>query len=214
MKNISQLKTKLLNCGLIPIVRGNYSLNQAIAIAETLCEAQIPVLEVTLNSADAFNIISELRKRLGDSASIGAGTVRTKSNFERAIQSGAQFTIAPTLDAETVQAANQADILHLPGVLTPTEVQHAAVLGCTMVKLFPIDTFGPKYLKALRAPLNDIEFVPTGGVTLDNLPDFVKAGAVAVGVGTALVRSPEQTTDELLKQAKAFRAAWDNTKAR
>ena len=203
------IQQQLLKCGLVPIVRGSFSIDQLKQVAETLLEAEINVVEVTLNSQNALEGIAALRKQFGDTMLIGAGTVRTLDGFHSAIGAGAQFTIAPNLDNEVMRAAVSGGIVHLPGVFTPTEIQNAVNLGATVVKLFPIDTMGPKYLKAIRAPLNDVLIVPTGGGAGENNAAYRGAGACAVGLGSALVTGPSQSLDDLRARAVAFRKAWD-----
>jgi 2-dehydro-3-deoxyphosphogluconate aldolase/(4S)-4-hydroxy-2-oxoglutarate aldolase len=195
--------------GLIAIIRGNFSRPQITGIAETLLAHDIPVVEVTLNTTAALESITHLRQKFGDWMLIGAGTVRTAEQFRSALDAGAQFTVAPNLDLPTVAQAQQADILHLPGVFTPSEVQQALVAGCSMVKLFPSEIVGPRYLKALRAPLDDVDLVPTGGINPENVADYVEAGAVAAGIGSALVTGPTQALPDLAARAKTLRAAWD-----
>ena len=210
----NSIQQQLLKCGLVPIVRGSFSIEQLQRVAATLLEAEINVVEVTLNSLNALEGIAALRKRFGESMLIGAGTVRTLEGFHAAIGAGAQFTIAPNLDTEVMRAAVSGGIIHLPGVFTPTEIQGAVNLGATVVKLFPIDTMGPKYLKAIRAPLNDVLIVPTGGVTVDNVAEYRAAGACAVGLGSALVTGPTQSIEDLRSRAEAFRKAWDQAATR
>jgi 2-dehydro-3-deoxyphosphogluconate aldolase / (4S)-4-hydroxy-2-oxoglutarate aldolase len=195
--------------GLIAIIRGNFLRQQVAGIAEVLLENGIPVVEVTLNTTGALESITYLRQRFGDRMMIGAGTVRTADQFRTAVAAGAQFTVAPNLDLATVEAAHKQDLLHLPGVFTPTEVQQALVADCSMVKLFPSEIVGPRYLKALRAPLDDIDLVPTGGISPDNVAEYIRAGAVAAGIGSALVTGPTQALDDLAARARALRAAWD-----
>ena len=195
--------------GLIGIVRGNFSQSQILAIGEVLLAASTPVMEVTLNTTSALDAIRALRQQFGDKLLVGAGTVRTAEQFKHALAAGAQFTVAPNLDLATVAQALEHDLLHLPGVFTPTEAQNAFVAGCRMVKLFPSEIVGPRYLKALRAPLDDIDLVPTGGITPENIAEYVKAGAAAAGIGSALVTGPQQALDDLATRARALRAAWD-----
>jgi len=195
--------------GLIGIVRGNFSQSQILAIGEVLLAASTPVMEVTLNTTSALDAIRALRQNFGDKLLVGAGTVRTAEQFKQALAAGAQFTVAPNLDLATVAQAHEHDLLHLPGVFTPTEAQNAFVAGCRMVKLFPSEIVGPRYLKALRAPLDDIDLVPTGGITPENIAEYVKAGAAAAGIGSALVTGPQQALDDLATRARALRAAWD-----
>jgi 2-dehydro-3-deoxyphosphogluconate aldolase/(4S)-4-hydroxy-2-oxoglutarate aldolase len=131
-----------------------------------------------------------------------------------ACEAGAQFLVSPNFDYDTVSFARMNDLLHLPGVFTTTEAQIAFAAGCRMLKLFPMEALasGPAYLKALRAPLNDIDFVPTGGISLENIADYARAGAVAVGLGSKLVLNREQTSKDLTERAQALRQAWEQGK--
>jgi 2-dehydro-3-deoxyphosphogluconate aldolase/(4S)-4-hydroxy-2-oxoglutarate aldolase len=195
--------------GIIAIVRGNFPLDRLIAIGETLASAKLPIIEVTLNSAGALDAIGELRERLGDDVLVGVGTVRTAVQLQEALDAGAQFSVAPNFDITTVEVAQANQFLHLPGVFTPSEAQMAYAAGCRLLKLFPADAVGPRYIKALRAPLDNIDFVATGGVSSENVGLYRHAGAFAVGVGGALVSGPDQSMDDLARRARAFRRAWD-----
>jgi 2-dehydro-3-deoxyphosphogluconate aldolase/(4S)-4-hydroxy-2-oxoglutarate aldolase len=211
--NIEQTRAKIKQMGLVAILRGDFPMPNIMKIAEGLLEAQVPLMEVTLNSQGALEAIKTLRQELGGRGLfVGAGTVRTAEQIEAAIAAGAQFTVAPNFDPETVARSLAHDILHLPGVFTPTEAQMAFAAGCRMLKLFPVDIVGPAYLKALRAPLNDIEFVPTGGIDANNLGSYIKAGAVAVGIGSSLISGPNQSTEDIVARAKALRAAWEQAR--
>ena len=202
----------VLENGLVAIVRGNFPTAKLIEIGDALLASPVLVMEVTLNTTGALEAIALLRKRYGDKMLVGAGTVRTVAQFKESIDAGALFTVSPNLDLATVKAALDADILHLPGVFTPTEAQQAYVAGCKMVKLFPSDIVGPKYLKAIRAPLDDIKFCPTGGITPDNVGEYIRAGASAVGLGSALITGPDQPMEDLIRRARAILNAWKEAK--
>lgn len=195
--------------GTIAIVRGNFPMDRLIVIGETLASANLPIIEVTLNSAGALDAIGKLRAQLGDGVLVGVGTVRTAVQLQDVLNAGAQFSVAPNFDITTVELAQANQFLHLPGVFTPSEAQIAHKAGCRLLKLFPADVVGPRYLKAMRAPLDDIDFVPTGGVTSENIGLYRRAGAFAVGIGSALVSGRDQSMDDLACQAKSLRKAWD-----
>lgn len=195
--------------GLIAIVRGNFPGDQVLAIGETLAAAGVHLIEVTLNSAGALQIIGALRARLGDDVMVGAGTVRRAEQLDAAIDAGAQFSLAPGFDPATVARSQRRSFLHIPGVFTPTEAERAHTAGCRLLKLFPADVVGPAYLQALAAPLDDIAFIPTGGVSVTNIAAYRRAGAAAVGIGSALVRGNEQTLDDLARRAQALVTAWE-----
>lgn len=193
--------------GIVAIIRGDYGLEQLQRIAATLAESGIGAIEITLNSRDALPAINALAARFGDTILIGAGTVRTAAQVDAAVDAGAQFLVSPCLDLASVARAQAHDILHLPGVFTATEVQAAVAAGCRLLKLFPMELGGPAYLKALRAPFDDVAFVPTGGVSAANIGDYVRAGAVAVAVGSSLVAGTGQSAAELASSALALRKA-------
>lgn len=198
--------------GLIAIVRGNFPAQKLIEIGDALLASPVLVMEVTLNTSGALDGIRLLRERYGEQMWIGAGTVRTAAQFEQAVAAGAQFTVAPNFDPATAARSVELDVLHLPGVFTASEAQTAYAAGCKMVKLFPSEIVGPQYLKALRAPLDDILFVPVGGITPDNVGEYIRAGAAAVGLGSALVTGPNQAMDDLITRARKIRAAWKAAK--
>jgi len=209
MAEIEKASSWIKQNGIIAIVRGEFSIGDILRIGEALLAGTVTVMEVTLNTTSVLAALPRLRERFGGEMLIGAGTVRDVSQARQAKDSGAQFLVSPNLDLETASYARTYDLLHLPGVYTATEAQTAFAAGCRMLKLFPMETAGPAYLKALRAPLDDIEFVPTGGVSVENIGAYVRAGAVAVGLGSKLVTNREQTSADLTSQAKALREAWD-----
>lgn len=196
--------------GVIAIVRGDFGADALLSLGETLAGAGIRVLEITLNTPGALAAITQLRQRLGGGMLVGAGTVRTAAQWEAALDAGAQFTVAPNFDPATVVAALARGVLHLPGVFTPTEAEVAHRIGSPLLKLFPADLLGPGYLKALRAPLDDLRIVPTGGVTVENIAAYRRAGAFACGIGSALVAGPEQSPGEVQQRAQVLLRAWES----
>ncbi len=194
--------------GIIAIVRGSFEQKRLLELAEVLRRAGYTALEVTMNSAGAPGHIRMLSDSMGAKMLIGAGTVRSAEQAREAVTAGAQFLVSPGFDAATVAWARSAGILHLPGVLTPTEIQAASDAGCALLKLFPSEAFGPAYLKALRAPFNEIGFVPTGGISAENVAAWRQAGAVAVAAGSTLIR-PDTTPADLKLRAEAMRGAWN-----
>jgi 2-dehydro-3-deoxyphosphogluconate aldolase/(4S)-4-hydroxy-2-oxoglutarate aldolase len=196
------MQRRLVERRLIAILRGDFELEQFEHVADALLLGGVTVIEVTLNSLDALEGIRLLR---GDPRLIvGAGTVRTLEDAGLALGAGAQFLVSPHLAPELISFAEANDALHLPGVLSPTEVQRAVDLGCSVVKLFPATFGGPEYLRALKAPLDDVDFIPTGGVDETNLEAYLRAGAAAAGMGSSL-SYPGQPREELA--ARAARAS-------
>lgn len=213
--NIQQVGQWLREDGLVAIIRGDFSLPEQQAVAEALLAGGVRVLEITLNTRDALEGIRQLNANFPDDLLVGAGTVRTAEDARGALDAGARFLIAPGLDLETVTAAQARDTLILPGVFTATEAQTAYRAGCDMVKLFPADALGPGYLKALRAPLDDIGFIPTGGIDPETIGAFHKAGAAAFGIGSYLVKNVPFTPAEgkaLQARAAALRSALDRAR--
>ncbi|MFN8473114.1 MAG: bifunctional 4-hydroxy-2-oxoglutarate aldolase/2-dehydro-3-deoxy-phosphogluconate aldolase [Anaerolineae bacterium] len=210
---IEEATRKIKQDGIIAIIRGDYPLPRILDTGDALLAGGVTIVEVTLNSPGCLDAIPRLRERFAGRLLVGAGTVRTAEQWDAATGAGAQFTVAPNFNLATVSRALTENSLHVPGVFTATEAQDAFAAGCRMLKLFPSDVVGPAYLKALRAPLNDVDFVPTGGVSDTTLGAFVRAGAVAVGVGSALVAGANQSLDDITDRARRLRAAWEEAHA-
>lgn len=173
---------------LIAVLRAPVSTHLA-TVAVALSKAGITCIEVTLTTPRALRIIAELRGTLGDSAEIGAGTVLTVDDLEGAYAAGASYTLSPSLDLEVLDRAQELGRPHIPGAATPTEVATAWGRGAAAVKVFPASQLGgPSYLRALRDPLPQVRLIPTGGVNEAEVADYLRAGAVAVGVGTPLMQ--------------------------
>ena len=205
---IDGMTRRVQDDGLVAIVRGDFPAHKVLEIGDALLAAPLLVMEVTLNTPGALELIQMLRARFGENMNIGAGTVRTVEQFDAAAAAGAQFTVAPALNPAVVAQARKADTLHIPGVYTATEAETAHAAGSRLLKLFPANVGGPAYLKALRAPLDDIQFVPTGGIGPENAAAWAKAGAAALGVGSALVTGSHQPMADLIERARALRLAW------
>ena len=206
---IETASTWIRQSGIIAILRGDFSIDDTLRIADALLTGTITTMEVTLNSPVALDVLPRLSTRFQNKMLIGAGTVRSIDQARQANEAGAQFMVSPNLDLETVRYAQSHDLLHIPGVFTATEAQTAFAAGCRMLKLFPMETVGPSYLKALRAPLENIQFIPTGGVSLENIREYARAGAVAVGLGSKLISSRVAESAEITERAKSLRMAWE-----
>lgn len=212
MDTIESISERIKQNGIIAIIRGDFSVDDMLRIGDALLAGTVTVMEVTMNSASALTALPRLRDHFRAQMLVGAGTVRDADQARLAYEAGAEFLVSPNLDLESVSFTRPKGLLHIPGVFTATEAQTAFAAGCHMLKLFPMEAAGPAYLKALRAPLNDIDFVPTGGVSLENIADYARAGAVAVGLGSKLVLSREQTSQDLTSRAHALRTAWEQGK--
>lgn len=155
--------------------------------AESLLDAGIKLMEITMNTPGAMESLASWRKKYGDAACFGAGTVLDLEMAKIAVESGAQFIISPNLDEDVVRYGVERGIDVFPGVMTPTEIVRASKAGARAVKLFPMATLGLQYLKEIRAPLDQIPMIVTGGVNLNNIEEFIRAGAAGVGLGSHLV---------------------------
>lgn len=164
----------------VPKERGN-------EIAGALCRGGIVFTEVTMNTEGALDMISSWREKFGDCMRIGAGTVLDLELAKEAVRAGAEYLISPNLDEAVVDFALSQGIAVFPGAMTPTEIMKAWKAGATAVKVFPMATLGVSYLKEVRASLDHIPMLVTGGVRLDNIRDFLAAGATALGLGGYLV---------------------------
>ncbi|MET7427321.1 bifunctional 4-hydroxy-2-oxoglutarate aldolase/2-dehydro-3-deoxy-phosphogluconate aldolase [Dactylosporangium sp. NPDC005555] len=169
---------------LVAILRG-VPVPRALDIARAVWGSGLGVVEVPIQTPDAVEC---LRALAAQGHPVGAGTVRTPAQVEAAAEAGAVFTVAPGLDLDVVRASHAAGLPHLPGVATPTEVHHALQAGCDWLKAFPAGALGPGWLRELRGPFPEAKFVATGGIDARNAPDYLAAGARALGVGGAVTR--------------------------
>ena len=205
--NKNDVMQRIRDTGLIPVVRAE-SADQAMRAVEAIKAGGVGVLEVTMTVPGAIGVIEQLAKAYGGEALIGAGTVLDPETARACIQAGAQFIVSPALNEETIAFCRDNDVAVFPGALTPTEVVRAWNAGADAVKVFPAGAVGgASYLKALKAPLPQIELVPTGGVSLKTAADFIKAGAMALGVGADLVdpKALREGREELItERARQF----------
>jgi 2-dehydro-3-deoxyphosphogluconate aldolase/(4S)-4-hydroxy-2-oxoglutarate aldolase len=177
----------LREIGIIPVIRAD-STETAARIVDTLVEAGLGVIELTMTVPDALGVIASVAGRFGRRIVLGAGTVTDADTARRVVEAGAEFIVTPCLIPEVVAVARAASVAMLPGALSPTEVFTAFQAGADLVKVFPAQSVGgPEYIKALKGPFPAIPLVPTGGVTLQTIGAFLKAGAAAVGVGGELI---------------------------
>jgi 2-dehydro-3-deoxyphosphogluconate aldolase/(4S)-4-hydroxy-2-oxoglutarate aldolase len=189
--------SQILNHKIVAILRGAQP-DDVVHIASALCEGGVKLLEVTLNSPDALVSISKISSTLGSQIFVGAGTVLDAAMAKAAMDAGAQFIISPSLDVEIIKVTKQGGAVSIPGAFTATEIYSAYKNGGDVIKIFPA-SIGPAYFKDIRGPFPHIPLMPTGGVNLANIHEFQKAGAVAFGVGSALVDTSLQVTDQYLK---------------
>lgn len=172
--------------GVIAIMRAKSS-DQLLAAADAIRAGGVQAIEVTMTTPGALDVIRQATERYGSDVLFGAGSVLDPESARAAILAGAQFVVCPTLNLKTIEMCHRYAVTVVPGAYTPTEILTAWEAGADMVKVFPASVGGPDYLKALKSPLPQVKLVPVGGVELDNTADFIRAGADAVGVGSALV---------------------------
>jgi 2-dehydro-3-deoxyphosphogluconate aldolase / (4S)-4-hydroxy-2-oxoglutarate aldolase len=159
------------------------------AVVDAIAEGGIRVLEVTMTVPNAVKLIADLAPRMPAGFLLGAGTVIDAATAKQVIDAGARFIVSPVFRQEVIDACHARDVSAMPGCFSPTEILNAWDGGADVVKVFPATALGPGYIKDVRAPLPQVKLMPTGGVTLDNAGDWIRAGAVAVGVGTSLLDS-------------------------
>jgi 2-dehydro-3-deoxyphosphogluconate aldolase / (4S)-4-hydroxy-2-oxoglutarate aldolase len=195
MLSKQQIIGQLLDPGIIAVVRAK-RIEQVVPLAEALVAGGVIAVEITMTTPNAIAAIREASTTLGERALIGVGTVLEEAICRAAIDAGAQFVVSPICRRELIPIAHQADKPIMLGSYTPTEAQFAHEAGADFIKIFPADTLGPNFIKALRAPLPHLRIVPTGGVDLKTIGDFIRAGCVAVGAGSSLISKEILETDD------------------
>lgn len=180
-----ELMQTLLRQPMVAIVRAT-SADAALELAEACIAGGMTALEVAFTTPDTLEVLRTLRQRHGERLLLGAGTVLDPETARLAILAGARMIISPSVSVETIRMCQRYQVLSMPGAVTPTEIVTAMEAGADLVKIFPAETLGPAYLQALRAPLPQAPLMPTGGVTVENLPEWFAKGALAVGIGGSL----------------------------
>jgi len=183
-----EIAQRIIDCGVVAIVRSE-SPQQALKIAEAVKAGGIDVIEITMTVPGALNVIKELRETYSnDEIVIGAGTVLDAETARAAMLAGAEFFVSPNFDPAMVRLCNRYRKVVMPGAMSIKEIVEVMESGADFVKLFPGSAFGPSFVKAILAPLPQAPLVPTGGVSLENVGEWIKAGCLAVGVGGELTK--------------------------
>ena len=206
MRSKSEIISLLTNPGIIAVVRAQKR-EQVLPLAEALIAGGVIAIEITMTTPDAIAAIREASTALGSRGLIGVGTVLDIVTCQAAVDAGAEFVVSPILRPELVPICHAVNKPVMLGAYTPTEAQLAHEAGTDFVKIFPADGLGPGYIKSLRAPLQHLRIVPTGGVDLKNAREFLKAGCAALGVGSSLVSAQilrEENWTELTRLAREF----------
>ncbi|HZI79208.1 MAG TPA: bifunctional 4-hydroxy-2-oxoglutarate aldolase/2-dehydro-3-deoxy-phosphogluconate aldolase [Vicinamibacterales bacterium] len=182
----TQTTARIEREGIVAVIRLE-SADVLAGVVDALAAGGVRVIEVTMTVPGAIAAIGRLASSVADDVLIGAGTVLDPETARRAIDAGARFVVSPVFRPATIAACHALDVPAIPGCYTPTEILNAWEAGADIVKVFPANGLGPSFLKDVRAPLPQVKLMPTGGVSIDNAGDWLRAGAVAVGVGGALV---------------------------
>ena len=161
--------------------------SKLIKVAEAIHDGGVKAIEITMTVPNAIETIALATKEIGDKVLIGVGSILNPEMAQRAIDAGAQYVVSPIFKKEIIEISHKNNIPAMPGTFTPTEVQLAYEAGADIVKLFPADVLGMAFIKGIKAPMPHLRVMPTGGVSLTNAGDWLKAGACAVGVGSALI---------------------------
>ncbi|WP_164667213.1 bifunctional 4-hydroxy-2-oxoglutarate aldolase/2-dehydro-3-deoxy-phosphogluconate aldolase [Virgibacillus doumboii] len=192
---------------LVAVIRGARE-EEIVSIAKALREGGINILEITAETPNVLPLIERLSSEFGSEVTVGAGTVLDSETARAAIMAGAEFLFSPTGNAATIQLSKRYGGVSIPGAMTPTGGLMAYEQGADLVKLFSANIMGPRYLKDVHGPLPHIPLMPTGGVNLDNIEEYFQNGAVAVGLGSALINMNqpinETTLREITKKASQF----------
>lgn len=177
---------QVLDCGIVAVVRSPDS-QQLVDAVRALADGGVSVVEITMTVPNALEVLSQVRKALGDRVLLGAGTVLDPETARAVFLAGAEYIVAPTVNVDVIRMCQRYDKLVMPGAFTPTEILTAWEAGADIVKVFPADVVGPAFFKAMRGPLPQVRLMPTGGVDLTTAAEFLKAGACCLGVGGQLV---------------------------
>lgn len=200
--------TQILEHKIIAIIRC-VEPKDVLNIVHALYEGGVRVLEITLNSQGALKSIKDIESKWGELITVGAGTVMDCDSAKAAIAVGAKFIISPIVDAEIIKVTKQNGIVSIPGAFTPSEIVQAHRHGGDIIKVFPAPS--PSYFRNLFGPFQHIPLMPTGGIDLDNILEFKKAGAVAFGIGSALIDAKQKVTDSYLNSIKVKAAEFINS---
>lgn len=179
---------------IVAVMRGDFPAEKAVATCQALLDGGVHIVEMTHNSPHWREALPAVLQAFGDRLIVGMGTVLNRAHTQEAIDYGAQFLVAPSFDPESVSTAHAAGLLMAPGVTTPTEAVRAAAMGARLLKFFPAGPLGVDYFRTMRGPLDDLNFICNGNMSVDNIEGFLRAGAVACGMGTLSGkgdRSPE-----------------------
>lgn len=191
------LFNELTECGIVAVIRGANK-NNIIPIAKALSAGGVKALELTVETPKILSLVEMAVDELKDEAIVGVGTVLDPETARASIMAGAKFVFSPVVNIETIKMTKRYGVLSVPGAFTPTEILTAYENGADLIKVFPANIVGPGYFKDVHGPMPHIPLMPTGGINVTNVGSYIKAGAVAAGVGSTLVNTKEEITEEYL----------------
>jgi 2-dehydro-3-deoxyphosphogluconate aldolase/(4S)-4-hydroxy-2-oxoglutarate aldolase len=197
---------RIVDCGVVAIVRFDRP-EELVEVARAIRAGGVDVIEFTMTTPGALNVLSASAEEFGDEVLLGAGTVLDPETARAAILAGAKYVISPTLNPRMIELCRRYGVIAVPGAFTPTEILTAWELGADLVKVFPAGAMGPSYIKDIMSPLPQVRLLPTGGVNLSNAAQFIEAGAAAVAAGSSLVDKravAEKDFARLTEVASAF----------
>lgn len=184
--NRGEIVRKIIDGGAVAVIRLSDP-DKLIRVANAIYRGGVSGIEITMTIPDAIKVIEDANKEIGSYVNIGVGSVLSSETAQKAIDAGAKYVVSPIFKKEIIETAHENNVAALPGAFTPTEIQSAYECGADIVKVFPADVVGMAFFKGVLAPMPHLRLMPTGGVTLTNAGEWLKAGACAVGVGTALL---------------------------
>lgn len=199
-----EIITQIEDRGLVAVVRAENP-DQAKRITEAAMKGGAAAMEITYTVPGATEVIRELSAEFGEDLIVGAGTVLDPETARIAILAGAKYVVSPYLDEETARLCNRYQIPYMPGVMTIKDVVKGLECGAEVLKVFPGELMGPKVIKAIKGPIPQANLMPTGGVSIENVGDWIRAGAVAVGAGGSLIGKPEiEGYEKITERARQF----------
>jgi 2-dehydro-3-deoxyphosphogluconate aldolase/(4S)-4-hydroxy-2-oxoglutarate aldolase len=201
-----QILNDLISSGVIAVIRLSDD-KKIDYVISSLSEGGVKALEITMTTPNAIDIIKNISKKNRGDFLVGVGSVLDPETANASIHSGAQFIVSPILNIDIIRMGHRYDRVVIPGAFTPTEIINAWESGGDIVKVFPATILGPKYFKDIHGPMPQVKLSPTGGVSIDNASDFIKAGAVCLGIGSALVNKKlieNSDWEEISKRASAL----------
>jgi 2-dehydro-3-deoxyphosphogluconate aldolase/(4S)-4-hydroxy-2-oxoglutarate aldolase len=207
-----QVLREIESSGVVAVIRMQKA-DQLRAVIDALLEGGVRALELTMTVPGAIGLIEELAKDLPGEFQLGAGTVLDPETARQVILAGAKYIVAPTLNLDVITMCHRYDVAIMPGCFTPTEILTAWQAGADLIKVFPATALGPAYFKDVRAPLPQVRLMPTGGVTMENAGEWIKAGAVAIGVGSALVDTKAIAAGNFAQITKNAKSLIDSVRA-